>query len=104
VALAIKGYHFFAITGEIYAADKFLSRVGRARQLLQRRVDRIMHIRKRRLAVTTERTILRLMSRVQKKYGVFNAGIQAYLHQKLDEFNQRCQAWIAKLRLVTSQS
>lgn len=104
VAFAIKGYHFFAITEEIYAADKFLARVSKARQLLQRKVDRIMHVRKRRLAVTTERTILRLMSRVQKKYGVFNAGIQAYLHQKLDQFNQLCQAWIAKLHLVTSQS
>jgi hypothetical protein len=72
VAYAIKGYLFFAITGEIYAADKFLSRVSEARQLLQRKVDRIIHGRKRRLAVTTERTILRLMSRVEKNYGAFN--------------------------------
>ena len=100
VALAIKGFHFFAITGEIYAADKFLSRVSKARHLIQRKVDRIMHSRKRRLAASMERTILRLMSRVQKNYGAFNAGIQVYLHQTFAEFTHRCQAWITKLRLV----
>ncbi len=104
VAFAIKGYHFFAITGEIYAADRFLSRVSEARHLLQRKVDRIMRSRKPRLAASMERTILRLMSRVKKNYGDFNAGIQVHLHQTTLEFTQRCQVWVNKLRLVTSLS
>ena len=104
VAFAIKGYHFFAITGEIYAADKFLSRVSEARHVLQRKVDGIMHSRKRRLAASLERTILRLMSRVQKNYGAFNAGIQVHLQQTFAEFTQRCQVWVTKLRLMTSLS
>jgi radical SAM superfamily enzyme YgiQ (UPF0313 family) len=104
VAFAIKGYHFFAITGEVYAADKFLSRVNEARHLLQRKVDRIMNSRKRRLAASMERTILRLMRRVQKNYGSFNSGIQVYLHHTTLEFTHRCQAWINKLRLEISLS
>jgi radical SAM superfamily enzyme YgiQ (UPF0313 family) len=104
VAFAIKGYHFFAITGEIYAADRYLSRVSEARHLLQRKVDRIMRGRKPRLAASMERTILRLMSRVKKNYGDFNAGIQVHLQQTTLEFTQRCQVWIAKLRLVISLS
>jgi hypothetical protein len=100
VALAIKGYHFFAITGEIYAADKFLSKVSEARHLLQRKVDRIMNSRQRWLAASLERSILRLMSTVKKNYGNFNAGIQVHLQQTTLEFTQRCQVWVTKLRLV----
>lgn len=100
VSLAIKGYHFFAITGEIYAADRFSSRLSEALHLLQRKVDRIMNSRKPRPAASLERSILRLMSRVKRNYGEFNAGIQVHLQQTTLEFTQRCQFWIAKLRLV----
>jgi radical SAM superfamily enzyme YgiQ (UPF0313 family) len=104
VALAIKGYHFFAITGEIYAAEEFLSRVGEARHLIQKKVDKIMQNRKPRLAASMERSIIRMMIEAKKNYGAFNTGIQVHLHQTFSEFTQRCQVWIAKLRLVNSLS
>ncbi len=104
VALAIKGFHFFAITGEIYAADRLLSKMNEARQRLQRKVDKIMHSRKRRLAVSLERSILGVMNEVRENYGAFSTGIQVHLQQTLAEFTQRCQAWIAKLHLLTSLS
>jgi hypothetical protein len=104
VALAIKGYHLFAITGEIYAADRFISRVSRAKHLIQRKVDRIMHSRRPRLAASLERSILRLMSEARKNYGDFNSGIQIYLHKTFADFSERCQVWISKIRLVRSPS
>ena len=104
VALAIKGFHFFAITGEIYAADKLLSKMSEARHRLQVKVDKIMHSRKRRLAASLERSILGVMKEVRENYGGFNTGIQVHLQQTIAEFTQRCHAWIAKLRLVTSLS
>jgi radical SAM superfamily enzyme YgiQ (UPF0313 family) len=104
VVLAIKGFHFFAITGEIYAADRLLSKMNEARQRLQLKVDRIMHSRKRRLAVSLERSILEVMNEVRENYGAFSTGIQVHLQQTLAEFTQRCQAWIAKLHLLTSLS
>ena len=104
VAFAIKGYHFFATTGEVYAADKFLSKVSEARHLLQRKADRIMHSPKHRFAITAERTILWLMRRVQKNYRASDTGIQVYLHQTSAELTHRCQAWITKLCPVTSLS
>jgi hypothetical protein len=104
MALAIKGFHFFTITGEIYAADRLLSRMNEARHQLQLKVDKIMHSRKRRLAASLERSILGLMNEVRENYGAFNTGIQVHLQQTTLEFTQRCQAWLAKLRLVTSLS
>jgi radical SAM superfamily enzyme YgiQ (UPF0313 family) len=104
MALAIKGFHFFAITGEIYEADRFLTRINDARHRFQLKVDRITHSRKRRLAVSLERSILGMMGEVKKNYGDFNTGIQVHLQQTFAEFTQRCQAWITKLRLVTSVS
>ena len=100
VALAIKGYHFFAITREISVADKFSSRVSQARHLFQLKVDEVIHSRKRRLAASMERSILRLLNKVKKKYGAFNTGIQVNLQQKVAEFTQRCQVWVTKLRMV----
>jgi radical SAM superfamily enzyme YgiQ (UPF0313 family) len=104
VALAIKGFHFFTITGEIYAADMLLSRMNEALRRLQLKMDKIMHSRKRRLAASLERSILGVMNEVGENYGVFNTGIKVHLHQPLAEFTQRCQAWITKLHLVTSLS
>jgi hypothetical protein len=104
VALAIKGYHLFAITGEIYAAEKFISRVSKAKQLIQQKVDRIVHGRKRRLAASLERSILGMMSEAQKNYGDFSTGIQVHLHQAFAEFSERCQVWISKLSLVKGLS
>ena len=100
MALAIKGFHFFAITGEIDAADRFLTRISEARHRFQLRVDRIMHTRKRRLAVSLERSILGMMSEVKASYGDFSTGVQMHLQQTIADFTQRCQAWVAKLRLV----
>jgi radical SAM superfamily enzyme YgiQ (UPF0313 family) len=100
VALAIKGYHFFAITKEISAADKFSSRVREARHMLQPKVDEAIHNRKRRLAASMERSILRLLSRVKKKYRSFDTGIQVHLQQPFIEFTRRCQVWVTRLRLV----
>jgi len=100
VALAIKGFHLFAITGEISAADKFLSGVREARNLIQLKVDRIIHSRKRRLATSMERSILRRMGKVKKNFGAFNSGIQVHLQGTFSEFIQRCQGWVSKLRLV----
>jgi hypothetical protein len=104
MALAIKGYHLFTITGEISAADRFLFKVNKTRHLIQLKVDRIMHSRKRWLAASMERSILRQLNKVQKKHGTFNTGIQVHLQQAFAEFTQRCQVWIGKLRLVTSLS
>jgi hypothetical protein len=104
MTLAIKGFHFFAITGEIYAADRFLNRINDARHRFQLKVDRVVQSRKRRLAASLERTILGMMSEVKKNYGDFNTGIQVHLQQKFAEFTQRGHAWITKLRLVTSVS
>jgi radical SAM superfamily enzyme YgiQ (UPF0313 family) len=104
VALAIKGFHFFTITGEIYAADRLLSKMSEARHRLQTKMDKIMHSRRWRLAASLERSILGAMNEVRESYGAFNTGIQVNLQQKLNEFTQRCQAWIAKLHVVTGQS
>jgi radical SAM superfamily enzyme YgiQ (UPF0313 family) len=104
VALAIKGFHFFTITGEIYAADKLLSKMNEARHRLQLKVDKIMHSQKWRLAASLERSILGAMNEVRENYGTFNTGIQIHLQQTLAEFTQRCQAWIAKLHRVTGLS
>jgi hypothetical protein len=104
VALAIKGFHYFTITGEIYAADRLLSRMNEARHQLQLKMDKIMHSRKRRLAASLERTILGAMNEVRENYGAFSTGIQIHLHQTLAEFTLRCQAWLAKLQRVTSLS
>jgi radical SAM superfamily enzyme YgiQ (UPF0313 family) len=104
VALAIKGFHLFTITGEINAADRLLSKISEARHRLQIEMDKIMHSRRWQLAASLERSILKTMNEVRENYGAFNIGIQVHLQQKLDEFSQRCRAWIAKLHLVTSQS
>jgi len=104
MTLAIKGFHFFAITGEIYAADRLVSRMNEARHRLQLEMDKIMHSRKRRLAASLERSILGVMNEVRENYGAFNTGIQAHLQQTIAEFTQRCQAWITKLRVVTNTS
>ncbi|MBN2251099.1 MAG: B12-binding domain-containing radical SAM protein [Candidatus Altiarchaeota archaeon] len=104
VALAIKGFHFFAITGEINAADRLLSKMSEARRRLQLKVDKIMHSRKRRLAASLERSILAVMNEVRENYGAFNTGIQVHLQQALAEFTQRCHTWIDRLRLLSSLS
>jgi radical SAM superfamily enzyme YgiQ (UPF0313 family) len=104
MALAIKGFHFFIITGEINAAERLLSKLTKARHQLQQKVDKIVYGRKRRLAASLERSILELMHEVKENYGAFNTGIQLHLQQALSEFMQGCQAWIAKLSLVTNVS
>ena len=78
--------------------------MSEARHRLQVKVDKIMHSRKRRLAVSLERSILGVMKEVRENYGAFNTGIQVHLQQTIAEFTKRCHAWIAKLRLVTSLS
>ena len=100
VALAIKGFHFFTITEEISAADKFLSRVSEARHQIQAEVDKIVYSRKWRLAASMERSILQRLNKIKKSYEAFNTGIQLHLQHTITEFTQRCQVWVAKLRLV----
>jgi radical SAM superfamily enzyme YgiQ (UPF0313 family) len=101
VVLAIKGYHFFAITAEITSAFKFSSRVSEALHQFQLKVEAVIRNRKRRLAASMERSILRLLNKVQKKYGAFNTVIQAQLQQTFVEFTQRCHVWVTELRLVS---
>ncbi len=100
-AFAIKGYHFFTITGEILAADAFSTRLHQTGRSFQERISEILRRRQRGPARQMQRTVLRQRGRYRRRYEEFSAAMQQYLEEAVAEFDRMCQSWIAELRLVT---
>jgi radical SAM superfamily enzyme YgiQ (UPF0313 family) len=107
VALAIKGHHFFTITGEIPRAEAFSRMVDRVERVLRERVRRVIARRKTATAVAMEARIESHLRRMVRRYGEFGEGMQRYMEQAFTRFVRRCETWIAmlrRMRLSTDQA
>lgn len=107
VALAIKGHHFFTITGEIPRAEAFSRMVDRIERVLRERVRRVIARRKTATAVAMEARIESHLRRMVRRYGEFGEGMQRYMEQAFTRFVRRCETWIAmlrRMRLSTDQA
>jgi len=100
VALAIKGYHLFRITGEILRADAFSRHLAVTRESVQSRVTAILDTGKAVTAYMLERSILRRLREAQSRYRGFSADVQGHLEQALADFIKACTSWILTLELA----
>jgi hypothetical protein len=102
VALAVKGYHLFAITSEIRKADRLQAdlrrETARAERRLQRRLEVLARRSTARLGSSTSRAIVRLSARMSRRYERLSVGMQQYVEEAFAEFWRTCQGWLAQFR------
>jgi radical SAM superfamily enzyme YgiQ (UPF0313 family) len=100
VSLAIRGYHFFAITGRILEAEALAALLARAARSLGARVARVAACGRSRLARSLRRSIVRVLMRARRRYRALGADVQLQAARAFREFSRQCRLWLDRLRVL----
>jgi radical SAM superfamily enzyme YgiQ (UPF0313 family) len=100
VTLAVKGHHFFTITGEIPRAEAFARRLERIERALRTKVRRAVVRPRGRAVVAMEARLETVLADFRNRYDAFGEGMQQYIEKNFAGFVRRCERWRAVLRRV----